>query len=142
MAAQVRVSGPLFRGEATAIMTRYCRFLEQAIGDEGKTLIRHRLSGVYKYLGHSGGSATANTRPDNAGFYASQINTDRQVNQVAINDKDVIYGPWLEGVGSRNSPVTRFKGYHTFRVVSQELMITSTEIADRVMPIFMEELNV
>lgn len=25
---------------------------------------------------------------------------------------DLQYGPWLEGVGSRNAPVTRFPGYH------------------------------
>jgi hypothetical protein len=32
-----------------------------------------------------------------------------------------VYGPWLEGVGSRNFPVTRFRGYHAFRVAAQEL---------------------
>jgi KDO2-lipid IV(A) lauroyltransferase len=30
------------------------------------------------------------------------------------------YGPWLEGTGSRNL-TTRFKGYHTFRLVSQQV---------------------
>lgn len=33
------------------------------------------------------------------------------------------YGPWLEGVGSRNAPVTRFEGYHALR--------DAAEIADR-----------
>lgn len=31
-----------------------------------------------------------------------------------------VYGPWLEGVGSRNN-TTRFKGYHAFRKASQAL---------------------
>ncbi len=31
-----------------------------------------------------------------------------------------VYGPWLEGVGSRNA-TTRFKGYHAFRKAAQAL---------------------
>lgn len=31
-----------------------------------------------------------------------------------------VYGPWLEGVGSRNS-TTRFKGYHAFRKAANAL---------------------
>jgi hypothetical protein len=33
------------------------------------------------------------------------------------------YGPWLEGVGSRNAPVTRFEGYHA--------LAEATELTDR-----------
>jgi hypothetical protein len=32
-----------------------------------------------------------------------------------VNDRGIVYGPWLEGVGSRNFPKTRFKGYASFR---------------------------
>jgi len=38
-----------------------------------------------------------------------------------VHDSGIVYGPWLEGVGSRNYPVTRFKGYSTFRKVRQEI---------------------
>ncbi len=38
-----------------------------------------------------------------------------------VHDSGIVYGPWLEGVGSRNFPVTRFKGYSTFRKVRQEI---------------------
>jgi hypothetical protein len=38
-----------------------------------------------------------------------------------IWDRGVIYGPWLEGVGSRNFPVTRFKGYATYRRTFQQI---------------------
>src|ERR1043166_5340805 len=141
MPATVRVSGPLFNGTAAVAITRYCRLLETAVGDEGVTLIKHRLPSQYKYLGHSGGDAMLTPRPDNAGFYASQIQAHRELTEVVITDGDVIYGPWLEGVGGRNSPVMRFGGYRTFRVVSQELIVTANTIADRVMPILMEELN-
>lgn len=52
-------------------------------------------------------------------YYETQITTERQANDVVVHDRGVIYGPWLEGVGSRNYPVTRFKGYHAFRLATQ-----------------------
>lgn len=56
------------------------------------------------------------------GYYESQI-TDTPVSLFLhrIHDNGVVYGPWLEGVGSRNYPVTRFRGYHTFRVVRNRM---------------------
>ncbi len=38
-----------------------------------------------------------------------------------VHDSGIVYGPWLEGVGSRNFPVTRFRGYSMFRKVRDEL---------------------
>lgn len=35
-------------------------------------------------------------------------------------ENNVIYGPWLEGTGSRNR-TTRFKGYFTFRKVASRI---------------------
>ena len=37
-----------------------------------------------------------------------------------IDDGNVVYGPWLEGTSSRNQ-TTRFKGYHSFQIVRQQL---------------------
>ena len=37
-----------------------------------------------------------------------------------IHDSLVVYGPWLEGVSSRNQR-SRFKGYHMFRNAFQQL---------------------
>ncbi len=39
----------------------------------------------------------------------------------AVHDSGIVYGPWLEGLGSRNFPVTKFKGYSMFRKVAQEI---------------------
>jgi hypothetical protein len=33
---------------------------------------------------------------------------------VIVHDRGIVYGPWLEGIGSRNFPKTSFKGYHAF----------------------------
>lgn len=39
----------------------------------------------------------------------------------SVFDNWVIYGPWLEGNGSRNFPKTRFKGYASYRRAYQAL---------------------
>lgn len=33
---------------------------------------------------------------------------------VIVHDRGIVYGPWLEGIGSRNFPKTSFKGYAAF----------------------------
>lgn len=48
-------------------------------------------------------------------YYETQIRTTRVDDDTrSVNDRGIIYGWWLEGIGSRNSPVTRFPGYHSF----------------------------
>lgn len=47
-----------------------------------------------------------------------------------VDDGGVIYGPWIEGVGSRNRS-TRFKGYATYRRVAQSVQRRATAIAER-----------
>ena len=60
------------------------------------------------------------------GFYRSQISSATRFNQVAthdvvVHDSGVIYGPWLAGTGSRNAPVTRFRGYTHWRKAAQRM---------------------
>lgn len=45
-------------------------------------------------------------------YYETQIHTYRRGDDQVVDDRGIIYGYWLEGIGSRNSPVTRFPGYH------------------------------
>lgn len=42
-----------------------------------------------------------------------------------------VYGPWLEGVGSRNA-TTRFKGYHAFRKAASALERHIEDLGDRI----------
>lgn len=56
------------------------------------------------------------------GRWARSIQITAAVGGLAqVSDSGLVYGPWLEGVGSRNYPVTRFKGYSTFRKVRQQI---------------------
>jgi hypothetical protein len=47
-----------------------------------------------------------------------------------VDDSGVIYGPWLEGTGSRNAPVTRFRGYATFRKVASRIEQKKNYVTD------------
>lgn len=55
------------------------------------------------------------------GYYESHVHISNIAGDPVVNDGGTIaYGPWLEGVGSRNNS-TRFRGYHTFRKVAMRL---------------------
>lgn len=53
-------------------------------------------------------------------YYETQLTVQRAARDVVVHDRGVVYGPWLEGVGSRNR-TTRFKGYAAFRTTTQSL---------------------
>ena len=102
----VRISGPFFGGS----MPGHIRSaLSLSIGDvvaEGERSVKLQL-----YPGH--GLRT--------GHYRRSVHGEMQNSMHGrIHDSGVIYGPWLEGVGSRNQ-TTRFKGYHMFRQAKGEL---------------------
>jgi hypothetical protein len=51
------------------------------------------------------------------GYYESHVHISNASSGLEVTDGGWAgpkYGPWLEGVGSRNQ-TTRFKGYHAFR---------------------------
>ena len=124
---EIKTTGPLFDGRAVPITLRAERAIEHQIAEHGVNMIRGMLGASY-------------TGPS-TGYYQSQIRTDMAVADTAIVDGDVVYGPWLEGVGSRNSPVTRFAGYHTFRKAAQRLNGEAGVIANAVIKPFIGELN-
>lgn len=47
-------------------------------------------------------------------YYETQVTVQERGGATVVHDRGVIYGPWLEGVGSRNR-TTRFKGYFSLR---------------------------
>jgi hypothetical protein len=69
------------------------------------------------------------------GYYESRVFTSNMGAGVEIEDGGEAgprYGPWLEGVGSRNA-TTRFKGYHAFRRVQGMLEERYDRIADNIL---------
>lgn len=54
-------------------------------------------------------------------YYETQIVNQRLSAELRrVHDRGIIYGPWLEGTGSRNR-TTRFKGYASFRRARQSV---------------------
>lgn len=109
-----RAHGPLFDGRAAAAVEAFLNAAKDDIAQEGVNLVQRRLGQVLK---------------NPTGFYESRITTERRSDDRAVTDSGVVYGPWLEGVGSRNQS-SRFKGYRTFRETTQELQAAAPDIAE------------
>jgi hypothetical protein len=74
-------------------------------------------------------------------YYETQVTIDRSGADRVIHDRGVIYGPWLEGVGSRNR-TTRFKGYHHWRRTVQYLeQEEGPAILERHFPVLVKRLS-
>lgn len=113
----VSSSGPLFDGRAEAAVVAFLDEAKQEVGNQG-------LADVHQLLDASIRHPTP--------YYETQILVERQANDVVVHDRGIIYGPWLEGVGSRNR-TTRFKGYFSFRRAKQALEGKVPGIAERVL---------
>jgi hypothetical protein len=108
-------TGPMFDGFAD-VMTQAAQKITDELGDKGTELILTRLPEVLQ---------------NPTGYYQSQITNQRTTTGQVVTDQNVIYGAWVEGVGSRNAPVTSFAGYFTFRLITQELAKLAPEIAEK-----------
>lgn len=106
--------GPIFNGEAERAAADYVDAAQTAVAEEGVNLVQARLANVLQHP---------------TGYYQSQIHVASSGQYPAVSDSGVIYGPWLEGVGSRNAK-TRFKGYATFRKVRDDLQRRAQSIAE------------
>ncbi len=94
----VDVRGPLFDGRALIALDDMVEDLADTVADAGVVAVRVELARVLR---------------EPTGYYASQIRTEQvggDPDEVRVGD-DVVYGAWLAGVGSRNSPASSFPGY-------------------------------
>lgn len=74
------------------------------------------------------------------GYYESRVVADLTSHPPAVHDSGVVYGPWLEGIGSRNA-TTRFKGYHTFRRIAQRMNGQVVSVVGPIMSRAVSRLN-
>lgn len=127
MHATVHVDGPLFDGRAPRVMDEYAQAVVDDVAEQGFRDIGFTLHRVLKHP---------------TGWYQSQIrNRPLGAHTRVLYDNRVIYGAWLEGVGSRNAPVTRFEGYFTFRRVALALNRKAKPIAESTLRRFMWRLQ-
>lgn len=114
--ASVEVDGPVFDGRAERAAHEFVEAVVDDVAGQGFEDIHFTLHRVLRAP---------------TGYYQSRIR-NRQLGPLTrvLYDDRVIYGPWLEGVGSRNAPVTQFAGYFTFRRVAQHLNKKAPAIAE------------
>lgn len=122
---RVDKSGPVFDGRAAIAVDDFTSDATEAIAQRGVNYVKTILQGVLK---------------NPTGYYERHIVTDRQMDDRAVTDSGVVYGPWLEGVSSRNQS-TRFKGYLTFRTASQRLDSTAEGIAEGMLSRYVRRMN-
>lgn len=110
----VSLHGPLFHGlPPSAVIVDVLHGSVQELVNEGEKAVDAQL-----YSGH--GLLTGHYKRSIHGEMASTLHGK-------VHDSLVIYGPWLEGVGSRNA-TTRFKGYAMFRNARQKVEQMKLEI--------------
>lgn len=120
---------PTFKGP---LFTSGSRILDDAIDEineqtakRAESLIKQRLKTVLRHP---------------TGRYVSRIRVTETHGRATVDDSRTIYGPWLEGTGSRNGR-TRFKGYATFRKVTQQVEKESVQIAETVIARYLARLK-
>lgn len=123
---RISKTGPLFNGLAKKAARDFTREASLEIAKEGQSMWIAQLNRSMKHP---------------TGYYTSNIMINRAGNSNTVHDNDVIYGAWLEGTGSRNFPVTRFKGYHSMRKVRQKLDSKAPRIAERVLRRYLPRMN-
>lgn len=112
--ATVTISGPMFDGQAQQQLEKASREIAKRVATIGASMIRTELDAVLR---------------KQTPYYRLQNEARADPPGWEIWDRGVIYGPWLEGTGSRNR-TTRFKGYATYRRTAQRIEKRAGVIAE------------
>jgi hypothetical protein len=112
----VHARGPIFDG--TSALARR-RAIHEGVDDIARHAKTEWLANLDSSIRHQTPYYTTKVTIDEVGYFEERV-----------WDDNVIYGPWLEGVGSRNA-TTRFKGYASLRRAYQEVDRLAPEIMER-----------
>lgn len=121
----IRVSGPIFDGRAEAALHRLPGEIVDELAAQGYSEWMERLNASIKHP---------------TPYYETQITTSKHGNSALIHDRGVVYGPWLEGTGSRNR-TTRFKGYASRRRAVQALQAKAPGLVQHVVARVVREMG-
>lgn len=108
----IKKSGPLFDGRAEAAVVRFTRDSTSVLTRVGTQMVKLKYGARIR---------------ENTGHFLGRITGDVTGSIGRIYTKFILYGYWLEGVGSQNA-TSRFKGYWAYRETFIELDARSTEI--------------
>ena len=139
----VTASGPFFsKGPAVVVASLHDAIQETVLEGEKQAvgMAQPRGSASATAVFHSRSYATAHGYRQ-TGHYARSIN-GRMTGTLhgELTDSGVVYGPWLEGVSSRND-ATRFKGYGIFRRTRDKLQGMARDIVEKHVKRAMGQIN-
>lgn len=120
--------GPFFHSDPT-LFSRYVKEAEGAIADATHRKVNAFQSLFFRY----------NSSPP-TGYASRSVRTRAMSDHHVVTDSGIVYGPWLEGVGSRNQ-TTRFKGYAIFRRTTASMQREAVSWAQPIIDRMVKELN-
>lgn len=97
--------GPIFDGTADDIVGDWLNDVTDSFAQQGLSRLHQEMDHYFR---------------DPTPYYETQVTISNHGDTRVIHDRGVIYGPWLDGSGSRNA-TTRFKGYPHWRRTLQYL---------------------
>lgn len=116
---RIQYSGPIFDNRAEAAFDDFEDELEE---EAAEWTLDHIKSTFHRSFKHP------------TGYYESHVRIRNTGGGPEVWDGGFagpVYGPWLEGVGSRNN-TTRFKGYHAFRKAAMALDARIEEMGNHI----------
>ena len=131
----VTSTGPFFRLGAAPVIASLHDAVSELVA-QGERLAKDRaIEVVYSH----GGAHPDQYRP--TGRWLNSLHGEMTGNlEGTIDDSKLIYGPWLEGVSSRNE-TTRFRGYAVFRHVAGELERRKVDVLVKHIARAVEKMN-
>lgn len=122
----VDVHGPLFDGRASIALKDYEEQVDKSLSDKLKGTWLDKLNSSIRV---------------NRGVYISHVRVQTRSELVRdVSDGGVVYGPWLEGTGSRNR-TTRFKGYRSLRQATERVEATAEPQAYAILQRYIGRMN-
>ncbi|MFD8075808.1 hypothetical protein ACFV3E_24525 [Streptomyces sp. NPDC059718] len=124
---EVRMTGPLFDGSAERAMQRACDDARDSIAEFAEDYALSLMGATFK---------------NPTGYYEEHVKTELVSSDTAlVHDDGVVYGPWLEGVGTRNRPRPGFPGYGHWRKTKDLVATRGPEIAERAVQRHLPEMR-
>jgi hypothetical protein len=125
MSVVVTLSGPFFATTRDLVVRTGINRIEQRVAEVADARVELLHRAFFKHP-----TPWYWTRPD------AVPRADHWV----VTDHGVVYGPWLEGTGSRNL-TTRFKGYKSFRLAAQSIAGNFPKIVEPAVTDLCQQLN-
>jgi hypothetical protein len=127
----VILTGPVFDGRAAEWSDKLVRDMQQTVADHALVEWESDLEAAIRH---------------STPVYQLFPRVEQRDYDVAVNDgwgvtNNLPYGPWLEGVGSRNSPVTRFPGYHALRTAFESVRGQVNDLCEPIRDEYVDRVN-